>query len=136
MLKIHATTVGTESQYLAKSLYSFSAATVFIPPPFLYPYIIFWFFFFLIFLKYSPFSTIPQLFSTLPIFLGFFKHSEENMFLKSVISIAAANAVNIKYLKILKTDFCHTSIHQPPFAKDLWASGETFLRKLTLKSDF
>ena len=109
---------------------------VFPPPPFLYPYIIFWFFFFLIFLKYSPFSTIPQLFSTLPIFLGFFKHSEEKMFLKSVISIAAANAVNIKYLKILKTDFCHTSIHQPPFAKDLWASGETFLRKLTLKSDF
>ena len=56
------------------------------------------------------------------------------MFLKSVIS--AATAVNIKYLKIQKTDFCHISIHQPP-SQRIWGHlGRLFFRKLTLKSNF
>ena len=53
-----------------------------------------------------------QLFSPLPLFLGFFYLNEGKLLLKSVIS--AATAANIKYLKILKADFCHISIHQPP----------------------
>ena len=52
--------------YIARKVY-----IVFPPPPFLNPNINF-VGFFLIFSKCSPFSTMPQLFSPLPLFLGFF----------------------------------------------------------------
>ena len=56
---------------------------VFPPPPFLHPNInLFLFFFFLLFSKYSPFSKIPQLFSPLPIFLGFFNLVKKSCFKK------------------------------------------------------
>ena len=49
------------------------------------------------------------------------------MFLKSVISTAPATAALIKYLKILKTDFCHAYFHAPtPLAKDLGHLGRLF----------
>ena len=53
--------------YIARKVY-----IVFPPPPFFHPNINLFEFFFSIFSKYSPFLTIPQIFSPLPIFLGFF----------------------------------------------------------------
>ena len=57
---------GRRKDYIARKVY-----ILFPPPPFLHPNINL-FEFFSIFSKYSPFSTIPQIFSPLPIFLGFF----------------------------------------------------------------
>ena len=84
-------TVGAESVYRAKSLYCVSAASVFTPYHYFFKN-------FFIFSKYSPFSTIPQVFSSLSTFLGFVLTCEEKLFLKSVISATAATAANINYL--------------------------------------